>query len=303
MRHQALVPGRQLEQLPEKYQARCWCCSDVDGIQVKEIAALAELPRLPPCTTRLRRDRRGFEPGPTRCSRNPAPARRPGDACCWAWSGGRRPRRRRHAAASWPVPRHDWSAQPRGPRLPRPAGPRPRPWGALATALAASVILVATVAARQSRSARSPQPRAAALRARPGRGPAAQRCAQPFGSLAVRSRRAAAGGDGPGPRLVGRWSFDDAAGSAVAHDQSGHGHDCVLRGLDPSQVWGLAARAGGLAGAKGGSSVPRPTAVARGPVAVTVSLWVRRDASAPRPPRRNRQPRSRHTTDLVSPGP
>jgi hypothetical protein len=37
--------------------------------------------------------------------------------------------------------------------------------------------------------------------------------------------------------LVGYWPFEETAGSTVAHDRSGRGHDCVLHDLDPGRAW------------------------------------------------------------------
>src|SRR6185369_8023693 len=48
-----------------------------------------------------------------------------------------------------------------------------------------------------------------------------------------------AGGEEPALQrgLVGYWRFDDGRGSALAHDLSAGGHDCVLHGLDPERAW------------------------------------------------------------------
>ena len=76
--------------------------------------------------------------------------------------------------------------------------------------------------------------------------------------------------------LVGRWSFDETHGG-VAHDLSGLGHDCLLRELDPEAAWvpGVRGRAIDL-GTRGWLECPQPPARAGGPVALTVSAWVKR---------------------------
>jgi RNA polymerase sigma-70 factor, ECF subfamily len=80
---------------------------------------------------------------------------------------------------------------------------------------------------------------------------------------------------GLGRGLVGYWRFDEAPGSVAARDLSGHGTDCLLRGLDPATDW----VAGRLAGAvnlsgQGWLECPDPRFGA-GPE-LTVAAWVKR---------------------------
>jgi hypothetical protein len=74
--------------------------------------------------------------------------------------------------------------------------------------------------------------------------------------------------------LVSHWSFDEGAGSAVARDLSGRGHDCVLHAVDPAQAWG-AGRVGGAVRlhAHGWIECPQPATATRQPVALTVAFW------------------------------
>jgi RNA polymerase sigma-70 factor, ECF subfamily len=75
--------------------------------------------------------------------------------------------------------------------------------------------------------------------------------------------------------LIGYWRFDEATGSPVARDLSGHGTDCLLRGLDPDHAWvgGRLAGAVNLPG-RGWLECPRPRFGTR--PELTVAAWVKR---------------------------
>src|SRR5439155_20156723 len=82
---------------------------------------------------------------------------------------------------------------------------------------------------------------------------------------------------GLGHGLIGYWRFDEAAGSAVAHDRSGHGNDCLLRKLEPASAWpeGQIGGATSLNG-EGWLECPRIEALARLHTEMTIAAWVKR---------------------------
>jgi RNA polymerase sigma-70 factor (ECF subfamily) len=57
--------------------------------------------------------------------------------------------------------------------------------------------------------------------------------------------------------LVGYWTFDEPAGSAVARDHSGRGRDCVLHDLDPGRAW-TAGQIGGAVDLRAGGWLECP---------------------------------------------
>jgi RNA polymerase sigma factor (sigma-70 family) len=78
---------------------------------------------------------------------------------------------------------------------------------------------------------------------------------------------------GPAEGLSGYWRFDEAAGSGLARDLSGHGADCVLRDLDPqrARVDGVL---GGAIDVRGGWIECPRAGVPQAPEALSVSAWV-----------------------------
>jgi RNA polymerase sigma factor (sigma-70 family) len=75
--------------------------------------------------------------------------------------------------------------------------------------------------------------------------------------------------------LVGYWPLDDAPGSTVARDQSGHGHDCLLHELDPRRAWTGGALGGAIDLRAGGwLECPQP-ALPAGQVAPDMTVMVR----------------------------
>src|SRR5204863_6387214 len=65
--------------------------------------------------------------------------------------------------------------------------------------------------------------------------------------------------------------------SAVAHDRSGHGNDCVLRKLDPATAWTEGAYGGAISfDGKGWLECPRIEALARLHDQMTIAAWVKR---------------------------
>jgi RNA polymerase sigma-70 factor (ECF subfamily) len=73
---------------------------------------------------------------------------------------------------------------------------------------------------------------------------------------------------------VARWAFDDGAGSAVARDSSGRGHDCVLQRLDPAQAWRSGAVGTGLTVAGNGWLECPGSALQSVTSDLTVAAWV-----------------------------
>jgi hypothetical protein len=77
--------------------------------------------------------------------------------------------------------------------------------------------------------------------------------------------------------LVAHWRFEEGRGSAVARDGSGHGHDCLLRELDPAVAWVEGAVGGALdLGERGWLDCRVPEARAGGRFEMTVAAWIRR---------------------------
>jgi RNA polymerase sigma-70 factor (ECF subfamily) len=84
------------------------------------------------------------------------------------------------------------------------------------------------------------------------------------------------------PGLVGHWTFDDGAGSAVARDSSGRGNDCLLQKLDPRQAWRPGAVGTGLTFAEGGwLECPAVGALASVTSELTIGAWVARGKVRP----------------------
>jgi RNA polymerase sigma-70 factor, ECF subfamily len=79
--------------------------------------------------------------------------------------------------------------------------------------------------------------------------------------------------------LVGYWPFDDAPGSRLAHDRSGHGRHCVLHDLDPRLVWTGGAVGGAVDLRAGGwLECPQPALPAGRPAPdMTVMIRVKTD--------------------------
>lgn len=77
--------------------------------------------------------------------------------------------------------------------------------------------------------------------------------------------------------LVGYWRFDERPGSASAHDSSAGANDCLLRRLDPREVWQEGALAGalGLTG-RGWLECPHVAAIDRLTDEITIAAWVTR---------------------------
>ena len=86
----------------------------------------------------------------------------------------------------------------------------------------------------------------------------------------------------PPPGLIGRWTFDDGPGSAVARDSSGRGNDCLLEHLDPQSAWRPGALGEGLAFADNGwLECPRTEALNRLGSELTIAAWVTRGKLLP----------------------
>jgi RNA polymerase sigma factor (sigma-70 family) len=76
--------------------------------------------------------------------------------------------------------------------------------------------------------------------------------------------------------LVGYWRFDDGRGSALAHDLSAGGHDCVLHGLDPEKAW-VKGAFGGAIRIGAGTWLECPQAPASAPaLELSIAAWTRR---------------------------
>lgn len=268
-----------LEGLPEKYRS-VLVMHDLDGLPVQEIAALVEAPRFT-IHTRLRRARLQFERAVQALENEPASPERRRAAPMRA--GALLALERRPLAAP-PEVRLRLRAQlrglPRGPRLPAEPPPVPRlPWVAAGAVAVAGLVLLVTASARPRADARQP---ASGHERSASRDPIAPRrttarAPAPEASLPPAPAEPPVALDAG---LVGHWRFDEGAGSPAARDLSGHGqgHDCALRSVDPNAAW-AAGRLGGAVhlGALGWLECPQPAIVARGPVAMTVALWVNRE--------------------------
>jgi hypothetical protein len=78
-----------------------------------------------------------------------------------------------------------------------------------------------------------------------------------------------------GSGLTGYWRFDDGAGSRVARDLSGQGHDCAARGAVDGALWTDGVVGGALRVGDTGSLVcPQPQARATGGD-LSVAVWVK----------------------------
>jgi RNA polymerase sigma factor (sigma-70 family) len=262
-----------LEHLPEKYRS-VLVLHDIDGLPVEEIAALAEAPRFT-IHTRLRRARLRFEKAVEALEAAPPERRRAG----FLGAGALLALERRSSAAPAEVRARFRAQLPALARAPWPGPPPPAVprwrWPVAGTVVAAA--LVAAVSIRSSDRAVAPAP--APVRAAPGRSLTARRTAPALAGRPASLPAPAAPALALDAGLVGRWSFDEAAGT-VARDLSGQGHDCALRSIDPEKAW----QAGQLGGAvrlgpHGWLECPQPTTVGRGPVAMTLALWVKRDGS------------------------
>jgi Concanavalin A-like lectin/glucanases superfamily len=77
--------------------------------------------------------------------------------------------------------------------------------------------------------------------------------------------------------LAAHWPFDDAAPSPAAADVSGHGHDCVLRRLDPTRAWVPGNVSGAVElGFNGWLECRQPHLPARASTSLSVGAWVKR---------------------------
>jgi RNA polymerase sigma-70 factor (ECF subfamily) len=78
--------------------------------------------------------------------------------------------------------------------------------------------------------------------------------------------------------LVGYWPLDDAPGSVIARDRSGHGNDCLLHDGDPARAWAAGSIGGALDLRAGGwLECPQPPLPAgRAPPSMTVMARVLR---------------------------
>jgi RNA polymerase sigma-70 factor (ECF subfamily) len=265
-----------LARLPEMYRS-VLVMHDLDGLSVQEIAALAESPRFT-IHTRLRRARLQFAKLVHDLQAEPPSGRGAAAVGTEALLA-----LERRSIAAPPEVRRQFRAHvqtlARAPRMAVPPPVARWPRAALVTVSLAALVLVTARIVRPARSQAPPPSVSASVPARP-RAPIVLRAipAPPVPTLATAA---------PAPAipatpaldagLVGHWSFDDGHGSAMARDLSGRGHDCTLRALDPAAAWG-SGRAGGAVqlGTHGWLECPQPAAVARGPVAMTVSLWVNR---------------------------
>jgi hypothetical protein len=85
---------------------------------------------------------------------------------------------------------------------------------------------------------------------------------------------------GLGRGLVGYWRFEEGPGSAIAHDSSGNGNDCLLRKLDPKTDWTDGPVGGAINfNGTGWLECPHPTGVARLAKAMSISVWIKRTGS------------------------
>jgi RNA polymerase sigma-70 factor (ECF subfamily) len=82
--------------------------------------------------------------------------------------------------------------------------------------------------------------------------------------------------------LIGHWTFDDGAGSAVARDSSGRNNDCVLQKLDAQQAWRPGAVGSGLSFAdRGWLECRRTDVLAALTTELTIGAWVTRGKVLP----------------------
>jgi RNA polymerase sigma-70 factor (ECF subfamily) len=254
-RARELVLGA-LARLPEMYRS-VLVMHDLDGLPVRDIAALVGLPRFT-LHTRLRRARAHFEKLIRTLEVEPRPGRKTGVAAL-------------SAAALLLLERRSTAAPADGAGAP-PASAVPWPrwaWLGLAAAALSGLVLVARrplAVPQPSRSApaRASLPRAAAVRALR---------ALPAPAPALAATPTAPDLD---TGLAGHWSFDDGAG-AIARDRSGRGNHCLLREREASQAWGPGRIGGAIdLGTKGWLECPQPPLTAQGPTALTVALWLKR---------------------------
>jgi RNA polymerase sigma-70 factor (ECF subfamily) len=245
---------------------------DIDGIPVREIAALAELPRFT-VHTRLRRARARFE------KILQALETGAGAGAAMAFTPAALLDLERRPVAAPPEAR----LRPTSLRALASASPfRPRAAGRwlwpVVGGIAATGLVLVLVAGHGRPSARlaAPAPAAASAPRRPRPFVAAEDLPRREGAAPPAAPTAAAPAIDAG--LVGHWTFDEAAGSAIARDLSGHGHDCWLRALEPAAAWGPG-HAGGAVdlGTKGWLECSLPPATGRWPAALSVAFWLRRD--------------------------
>ncbi len=285
---------RVLDALPEKHRFLV-LSHDVDGVSVREIADTLAVP-VPTAHTRLRAARKAFGKAlkqlqtvrSTRAQLAPylaasAPVEAPEPAVADAKAERRRravSRARRLAL----VPGFGLSPRPAS-RPPVASGASWLPVGGAAFVGAAGLLLVLICGDARSLSRGFPQPStmsvASAQAAPPVPAPALRNLAPSFVAISpVRLASApppAPGRSALGRGLVGYWRFDEATGSGSARDLSGHGNDCLLRGLDPQGAW-TDGRLGGAVSlnGKGWLECPKVEALSGLGSDLSISLWLRR---------------------------
>jgi hypothetical protein len=76
--------------------------------------------------------------------------------------------------------------------------------------------------------------------------------------------------------LAGYWRFDEAAGSPLARDLSGNGHDCQLHRMDPARSWIDGPLGGGLMiDATGWLTCPQAPAAGRATDELSGAAWIK----------------------------
>jgi RNA polymerase sigma factor (sigma-70 family) len=289
---------RALGRLPEKYRLAI-VLHELDELSMNELAALLAIP-LATAYTRVRRARlllatavREVEQALPEARRPQAAALLPAGLFELERLGSPAPAQVRRRALA----RMRMLEQVPAGALPDPATARPlgfgRLWPALGTAgilaLLATVLLPAVGSKRQQAAepaASAPAPHASSMLA--SNAPALARKA--LRMAAAMAPEQAPMEQGLHRGLVGYWRFDDGRGSAVAHDQSAGGHDCVLHGLDPETAWVKGAFGGAIRfNRRAWLECPQP-ATSVPALEISIAAWTKR-----------KKPRTFHTTIAARP--
>jgi RNA polymerase sigma factor (sigma-70 family) len=284
---------RALAALPDRHRMAL-TLHELDGISVRDLASLWSVP-LFTAYTRLRAARRAFsqvvarlQPQrprgaaallSARAALAPEKAALPAPADVRARIQDRARALVLGASAEGPLPGvDDASAVPSGAPAVSAVVSRSGKLAAapLSTLLLGTVAAVAILSVSISRSRREGGPAAA----RPGAVLPVRAAHPPSGAVLHAS------GTAP-PRLVaavlpedtrdllGRWSFDDGAGSSVARDSSGQGRHCLVRGPGAGSGWIQGARGGALnVGAGAWLECPLPDQADLPTSELTVTAWI-----------------------------